>query len=196
MKTIDWTVARMLYEVFGETFEAIAECYEATPRMISYAAEQQNWERLPNVVDSPRVKGNEDEAVLDEIQDRLKMLQTVKSSALSPRYIALESAILTKAIEMVNSITQEDVAMAAKLKEAAAILRTLREQNGTSQNAQNGANNGNGSTRVVILNAVGHKSSVEQDGYEIVIDGRCGGGSTAAPRELPHSGSAPKDVDA
>lgn len=179
----------MLYEVFDEDFESIAEAYDTTPRMIQYRAEEQGWSKPINVVDKPQLDGSEE--ALEAVNERLATLQTIKQSALAPKYIALESQIISKTLEIIQMITAEDPAAAAKLKEASSILRTLREQNGMTVQSQNGQNGQGGNTlKIAILTAVGHKNTADAGSYEIEIQG----GQSVAPRALPNEGAAPRDA--
>lgn len=186
MIQIDWSLVQLQYEVFGESFDEIAKAYDTTPRMIEYAAEKRGWKRLPvaeavqNWTDLDKLEDVSDE-LIDEVQKRMKIMRTIKESALAPRYMAVETAILGKALELLQNLDSTDPHATIKLKAVAEVLKSLKDQNGmTVQSAQN-EQNAAPSFKINILNHV----SKEPESKIRVEHTKIDGGHTVAPRVAP-----------
>lgn len=176
MHNIDWSLVQLQYEIFGASFDDLANEYDTTPNMIKYAAEQRGWKIMPVAKACRDWTGIEElenvsDEILDEVNKRMKIMRTIKSTALGPRYIALEAAILGKSLELMQNLTSEDPAASSKLKTVSEILKTLREQNGTIASSQQ-ANDSN-QTKVLIMNKVGGDPALSDgpQNTQVVISG-------------------------
>ena len=161
MKNIDWSLLRLQYELFGETVESLAEQYDTTPAMIQYAVDEKGWQitplaqavgkwkTIPDLKDVPP-------GLLDEVRDRMDILFTLKQSTLNPRYIAIETAILGKAHQVVESLNPEDVSAASVLKSMTDIFVSLREAVGMGGRKREEV--GSGPMQIQILTQVGQQT--------------------------------------
>ena len=135
MKSIDWGLVKIQYELFGETAQSLAEEYDTTLRMIQYAIDDGGWEPKPiatAITEWQNLDNIEDlpSDMLDQVKDRMSILFTLKQSALNPRYIAIETAILGKAQQVIQNIGPDHPNAAAALKAMAETFHMLREANG------------------------------------------------------------------
>ena len=133
MAQTDWGLIKIQYEMFGEDLDVLAEEYGVRPRALRYAADEGGWKRLPVgkvVRDWTEIESMEDisDEIIDSVKKRQDILYTLKQSALLPRYILLEAALLGKATEVVHGVSPEHPTAAAQLKMAADILTSLREK--------------------------------------------------------------------
>jgi hypothetical protein len=181
---VDWTIIRMQYEVFGEDIQTLADTYNVSEKLIEYTAEKQGWNVIPATNQPPKQwadNPNVEDEVLDEVNQRLRVIQTLRSQAINPQLIAMESALMTKAMEMIQSIDDQDVNASSKLKIASEILKTLREQNPTTQH-QNDKNGDSGTgVRVYVLGAVGSDGQPAAGQVAVEIDS----GRSVAPALPP-----------
>lgn len=182
MKTTDWNLIKVQYELFGYSTEELAEEYNVPVRMVELAAEDHNWKRLPvaDKVHNWKDLKTIDESTLDDISYRLKLLQTLKESALGPKYIILETAILNRAIEIMQNLNPQAESATDKLKMVSEILQNLQGKRIREADAANG--NGSGGVKVSILNYVGDRDRYvqSQEKIDITIDGQ-----SVAPHDNP-----------
>ena len=135
MLNIDWNLVKVQYELFGAEVNDLAEAYQTSPRMIEYAVKEHKWERKPLAAaacnwDQLSDLSLVDDTLIDEVTKHLQVLHTLKLSALHPSYIALETAIVTKALMVVQGIAAEDPQAAEKLKSITAVLESLGTRSG------------------------------------------------------------------
>ena len=126
----DWKLLKLQYEVFGESVENLAESSEVSVGAIEYAVEEENWKQKPLAIairDWEYSDKLEDvnTGVLDEVKSRLGVLEALKRSALAPQYMAVEAAILNKALEIVRTLENESNA-AGQLKQIAEVIASLK----------------------------------------------------------------------
>lgn len=131
---VDWGLIKMQYEVFGLSKEEILEDGTVTAAQLDYAIDEQGWSRLPvcSALQTYRDLGDLNEvgtALIDEVQGRLRTLRTIKQGVLSPRYIALETAILGKALETIQVIDASQPQAAQQIKTLTDVLHSLKDQN-------------------------------------------------------------------
>ncbi len=131
MLNIDWGLVQLQYELFGATAEQLAEEYNTTTRMIEYAIDERNWKRAPLALacqDYSQLSKVEDvsDKLLDEVQKRMLVMRSLKQSALGPRYIALETALLGKCLEMLKSLQADDPNNAAVLRVVSDVMKSLK----------------------------------------------------------------------
>jgi hypothetical protein len=149
---IDINLIRIQYEVFGESEQKLAEQYNMTPLMIRYMAEEHGFKRLPVANPTPtdwtqqEAKDVEDH-VLADVNKRLAILNTLKSQTLSPQYISIETAILSKMQSILQNMNIEDPLAASRLKTIAESFLSLRQ--GTVPSKE-GAAAGEAGTKVVV----------------------------------------------
>lgn len=130
MSLVDWGLIRVQFETLGCSVEQLAEEFGISKSMIQYAIEEENWKQLPicsAVQDWRDVDQVQDigEELISEVQDRMRIMRTVKQSALSPKYIALETAILGKGLEVIRGIHPESPNAASQLKQITDVLQSL-----------------------------------------------------------------------
>lgn len=131
---VDWKMVRMQYEVFNQQPDVLCLEYGIKPGVIEFAIEEEGWRRLPvsNLVkDWDEIKEMDEltDEVIDDAKSRLSLLTLVKQATLSTRYIALESAILHKAYDFVQTLGTEHPGAAKQLKEVTEVLGKLQDRN-------------------------------------------------------------------
>jgi len=158
MVELDWGLLKIQHEVFGSSFEQLAKEYNTTVHMIKYAAEEQGWKQLP-IAQAARdwqdvgVVDEVTDELMDEVQRRLTILDTVKRAAISPRYHIIEAAILGKVEQIVATMDSTLPTAAAQLKVLTEVVANLSQQTGRSAAAQE--EKGSGGITVKILTQVG-----------------------------------------
>jgi len=155
---IDWDAIRVQYELFHEDVEVLAQENGTTAAMIEYAIADKGWRRAPmkgmmhEVRDVAELSDLTDD-VLSSVSERMGTINVLKAAAMNPKYIALETAILGKAKEIVSSLMPSAPTAGDQLKKVAEVLQKLREQSipaiaGTDQH------NDDGRVMVQIMNNV------------------------------------------
>ena len=181
MKNFDEGLMQIQYEVFGEDTKSLAKQYDTSPTMIDYIAEEKGWRRLPIAksaqewTDQP--VGVVDDDLLAQVRHRMRILQTIKQNTLNPRYIAIESVMLSKLQTVIASIDETEPGAASRLKTAADTFASLRSGQQTPE--EQAANSAGPKLVVNIMNQVpdGYKVSqhaqVQVLGASSDIDGGC-----------------------
>lgn len=95
-------VAKVQYELLNHPVEQIALDNNLPVTVINYAVEHKGWKRRPIGKALLDIETDED-AVLDKVT----ALSILKDATLLPGYIALETAIIQKAMEMVKDLPPE-----------------------------------------------------------------------------------------
>lgn len=126
----DWTSLRMQYEVFGETPESIAEQYGVSRTMVVYAAEEQGWQRLPiadTVHDWKDINNLDviDDALLDDVKKKMKILSVLKQNALTPKIILAKATLIGKTLDVIKNIKPEYPHAPTQLKACTEVLTAL-----------------------------------------------------------------------
>ena len=158
MSLVDWGLIRVQYETLGCTVAQLADEFQVSESMIRYAIEEEDWKPLPICAaaqDWRDVEQVQDigEELLTEVQDRLRIIRTVKQSTLSPKYIALETAILGKGLEVIRSIHPENPQAASQLKQITEVLQSLT--GGKSAGVAGGAESEKKAVTVKIMSQAG-----------------------------------------
>ena len=177
MTNIDWSSIRLQWEVFGEDAKTLAEEYGISPKMVEYAAEENGWSRFPIAETIHAWKGISDPAEINEdlltdVNTRLKVLQTIRQSVLSPKYIALESAILSRALEIIKTVDPKNETSVDRLKVISEIFKQLMEMTGAGPRSKTEEDEDSGGLSVKILNFVGDKKQYSQEPIEVNIQGQ------------------------
>lgn len=128
---VDWESVKMQYEIYHEEVNVLAQENDISMEMLNYAIESQEWKRIPmkGLMHSVKDVSNLEscsEDVMDSIQERLGIVNVLKSATMNPKYIALETAILTKAKEIVKGIAAQGVNAGDQLKKISEVLEKLR----------------------------------------------------------------------
>lgn len=158
MKQVDWGLLRIQYEIFGEEIDDLAEEYDTTPRMIEYAAEEGKWQRMPiakAISEWQNIENLEEipPDLMDQVRDRMQILFTLKQSTLNPKYIAIETAILGKAQQVIQNLSSDHPNAAQILKAMTDVFTSLREATGAG--GSRGEETQDNSIKVQILQRVG-----------------------------------------
>lgn len=170
---IDWGLARLQHEMFGRGFREIAEEHDVSVSVVKYTAEQEEWSQKPiaktlnQFFDTSDI-ADVDEGLLDDVAMRLKVLHTLKSSALNPRYIEVEATLLQKCLDFLTQVDTSQLAAAEKIK---AIAETLKMLTGKSASSGGPAEDGKGSLTVKILNKVDRTTGDTATAMEVQIAG-------------------------
>ena len=194
MKNLDWGLLKIQYEIFGETIDSLAEEYDTTPRMIQFAVDEGGWEKKPlaNAITEWQNMDNLEAIppdLIDQVKDRMQILFTLKQSALNPRYIAIETALLGKVQQVVQNLSPDNENAAEILKSIANVFIAMKGVVGLGERADDKMDN---SIKVQVLQRIDRQGTagVEQSGVQVEIDGvkRCTpevrGGGTPTPQEL------------
>lgn len=180
MLNIDWGLLQLQYELFGATEEELAEEYDTTTRMIKYAAEERNWKRAPLALacqDYSQLDTVENisDTLLDEVQKRMVVMRSLKQSALGPRYIALETALLGKCQDMLKQLQPDDPNNATLLRTVAEVFKSLSERNyGKAKEAEE-------QTKGLTINIKNKIDSTEESNKHVTVEVD---GTAVAPPEL------------
>ena len=159
MSLVDWGLIQIQYETLGSTVEQLSEQFDISEAMIRYAIEEKSWKQMPicaAVQDWRNVEQVQDigEELITEVQDRMRIMQTVKQSTLGPKYIALETAILGKGLEVIRGIHPDNPNAANQLKAITDVLQSLA--GGKSSGGVNGGNSeAKPSLTVKVMSQVG-----------------------------------------
>lgn len=174
--SVDWATVRLQYEMFGASLGELAEQYCLSLSMLEYAREEGKWKRI-KIAAAAQEDWHDIEkltevgdGLIDEVQERLRIVQTVKEAALSPRYIMLETSILSKAREVLASIHPEAPNAGAQLKTITEVLSNMREQNEALRPTlrENGSQGGGNSLKIQILGRV-NEDGTPQIGAQVEI---------------------------
>lgn len=163
---VDWGLVKLQYEVFGLSEQEIIEDGQVTPTALKYAIEEQGWQRLPTAeaLQDYRDLGDLNEvgtSLIDEVQGRLRTLRTIKQAVLSPRYIALETAILGKALDVIQNVDANAPQAAAQIKVLTDVIASLKEQNKMVGAGEVGAEGGGSALQVNIISKVCEDGSAQ-----------------------------------
>ena len=171
---VDWGLLKVLYEINGEEIPTLADEFGIAPSLIEYAAAEGEWQRLP-LADATRDWRDLDqlEAVgdelIDEVTKRLRIMRTIKQSALSPQYIALESALLNKAMQLIQAIDPTQPGAATQLKTVSDMVAGLQEKNNGSTGAAGGDEAGSRGFTVQVLAQVGCEGQGAKAGAQVEV---------------------------
>lgn len=174
--TVDWATIRLQYEMFGAELPDLADEYDVSLTALEYAAEEQRWHRV-QVAEAARQDWRDldqlkdvGEGLIDDVQKRIRILQTVKESALSPRYIMLETAILGKARDIITAIRPDAPLAGQQLKQVSEVLEKMRSQNEALRPTpqDNGSGGGGGALRIQIIGRV-NPDGTPQIGAQVEI---------------------------
>ena len=166
---VDWATVRLQFELYGVSLADLAEQYCISMPMLEYAAEEGGWKRI-KVAKAAQQDWHDVEqlqevgdGLIDDVKQRIRVLQTVKESALSPRYIMLETAILSKAREVIHNIHPDAPLAGQQLKQVSEVLEKLRSQNEALRPTpqDNGSQAGGNSLKIQILGRVNQDGTPE-----------------------------------
>ena len=156
---VDWDAVQIQYEVFHESIENIAAENQISRSLVEYAIEDKGWKRTKLNGQMQQVKdvGDLEEVtddVINSMGDRLSAINMLKAATMNPRYIALETAILAKAREIVSSITPGTPTAGDQLKKVSEVLDKLRTAAIPNNMAGQHGNGDDGRIVVQIMNTV------------------------------------------
>ena len=165
---IDFNTIRLQFEMFGSDVKVLADEHNVDPEVIEYEKNRAGWAPKPVALATRDWESINDiseitEDLLEEVQDRANILQTIKQSALDPQYIKVESALLNKAVAILHSIDAGDHQAALQLKQVASVYKELVEMTNTHLKKV-GANNaaaGSGGLKINIISKFDNHSSSE-----------------------------------
>lgn len=106
MQEVDWDLVQFNYEALQRSIPDLAKEFNVPETVIKYAAKEQGWVRIP-----------------------LEELQTKKAEYLSPRYFALETTLLSKAMMMAARLEIDKPAASNTLKTLVTVLKDLISSN-------------------------------------------------------------------
>ena len=152
---IDWALLKLQYEVLHEDVETLAVENGTTPRVINYAIRSENWQRVPltqAIKDWSDIDSLDQltDSVVEQVTTRLSALALLKQAAMNPRYIALETAIVGKAMEIIRNINSQHPLATTQLKNIAEVFEKLKGANGLLSKAAQDAG-GDAEKMVVVL---------------------------------------------
>ena len=170
---IDWGLVKLQYEIFGESVEDLAVQFDTSTRLIDYAIKNENWQRFPiaTALSDWRNLDSIEELppdLVDQVRDRMSILFTLKQSTLNPRYIAIETAILGKAQNIIQNLSPEHPNAAQVLKAIADVFTSLRDAAGMVGKQQEEEQKG---VQVNIMTKVGDKQVLEKPPVAVQIKG-------------------------
>ncbi len=148
---MDWKNARMQYEIFGISTRELAEDYDVDQSLIDYAVSEEEWQ----------VQSLATEDAADSLQTQNDALAAIKTNAMSPLYMRLEAALISKCLQFVNNLDTEEPGNIARLK----VISDILTQRQPVKNPNDG-NNGDGSMTLRILTKSMENGGLEQ-GTEI-----------------------------
>ena len=155
---VDWDLVKFQYEMFHEPVEVLAEENQVSAKMIRIAINEKGWKRAPvrgitEIKDLKDIDEFTDE-VMTQMKGRLDVMSLVKLAALNPRYIALETAIIKKAMEITQSILPGSPQAADALQKIAGVLEKLGERNAFAKAKNEAADGESSGITVQILNQI------------------------------------------
>lgn len=106
MQEVDWDLVRFNYEALGRSISDLAKEFDVPETVVTYASRENKWKRIP----------------LEELQQR-------KAEYLTPRYFALETTLLSKAMSMAVKLDPEKPAASSTLKTLVGVLKDLIASN-------------------------------------------------------------------
>ncbi len=171
---VDWESVKLQYEIYHEKAENLAQENDISMDMLNYAIESQGWKRAPinGLMHEVRDISNLEscsEDVMDSIQERLGIVNVLKSATMNPKYIALETAILVKAKEIVKAIESRAVNSGDQLKKISEVLEKLRLSSiPAALRGEDGGKNDNRIT-VQILNQAQTQIADQKPSSEVVV---------------------------
>lgn len=156
---VDWDAIKVQYEIFHEDVRLLAAENKVNPALIEYAVQERGWKRAPMKGIMHEVKDlNNLEELTDEILgaagDRLTTINMLKAVSMNPKYIALETAIITKALAVVESLMVQAPTAGDQLKKIADVLLSLKQNSIPSANVAGKNGKDDGRVIVQIMNTV------------------------------------------
>lgn len=159
----NWGLLKFKYEVLGASLEAISADHGVSLPVLTLIAEE--WKPLP--LESMKEVPLEELKTFDEVVEKLKSntisqmqaFNILKDKFLSSKYVELESLLLIKTIEVMNSIEDSGLQAANIIQKVAAVFTSLK----AIQNPVD-TSTGSGTTKweVTVLDGSGEKR--ESDG--------------------------------
>ncbi len=159
---IDWDTIRIQYEIFHESVDVLAQENGTTPAMIEYAVQEKGWSRAPmkgmlhDVRDVSTLEQVTDD-VIASVAERVSTINVLKNAAMNPRYIALETAIINKAKEIVSALMPQAPTAGDQLKKVTEVLDKLRDR------AQPATSTGSGSDDRVVVQIMNNIDLQQQE---------------------------------
>lgn len=131
--TIDYRLLQLQYEVFGLPIEELSDQFGVSTAILQVIIEEKGWKRRELTDNLPVGRTDMTPAqIMDQVDDRITQLNTLKKATLNPGYIALETAILGKVLDAVSALNAEHPTSLALLKTAALVFNELRNAGGTA----------------------------------------------------------------
>lgn len=183
---IDISMLRVMYEVFCESPQEIAEQLGVSRVLVEYAIEENGFvqTKLAKSVKEWRnveLKDTPDDMLVD-VRRRLKAIHALKQSALDPKYLTIEVALLTKLQSIVENIDSSEPGAAGRLRDVAATYASLREKSAPAELGQPEQTPGQGGLTINIMGVVGNDyAPAEHAQVKIMtgVNGNMGGGVQA-----------------
>lgn len=137
---LDISMLRVMYEVFCESPQEIAQQLGVSKTIVEYAIEENGFTQTKLAKSAQEWKNAElkdtPEDMLTDIRRRLKAVHALKQSALDPKYIRIEVALLTKLQGIVENIQENEPGAAGRLRDVAATYASLREKSAPAELGQ------------------------------------------------------------
>lgn len=116
MQEVDWDLAKFKYEVLGFSFEDLAAELSIPVTIVQFASKDKGWDRSSLVGSS---------SILEEIKKKNSAANVLKQQFLGPKYIALETTLLSKALELATQLDTQKPQAVTALKTLVQVLKDL-----------------------------------------------------------------------
>lgn len=132
LKDINWDLLKFEYEVLGTSLEDLQEKYDVSQAMMQYSAK--TWVQAPvtkrEALQFTKLDSLTElsEDVAAKVAEESAIVSTIKQKYLLPKYIQLENILVTKAISLASSLTNDKV-NASTLSTLTNILNNLLTNN-------------------------------------------------------------------
>jgi hypothetical protein len=166
MEALNLPLMQTQYEVLHESIDIIARDHAVSTQMVGYAIEQHGWTRK-------QLTTTQQTEALDmanaDRQVALEAIHTLRQGVLDPHYIKIEAALVSKAIDIINSIIPGDPTASKRLKELTDILSTLRPTKAMQKKSDDSSSQG---LKIMVMNHVGDVNAVEtkREQVEVIVE--------------------------
>lgn len=159
--SVDFDVARVQYELFGDTCAKIAQDHKCPINVIEMARDQDGWSKIEFTGDpSLDIKKLDDfsnvpDDLLDKIRNKQLVIEILKQERLASFYLRAESLLLRKIMMIAEELQPSAANAASQIKSLTDSLKGLMEKTQAIIGARAGEDDGKTSFNITIQQKFG-----------------------------------------
>lgn len=162
---VDLDIARISYELFGDSVTKIASDQGCSPSVIEMARKNDEWQKLEFTedpsLDVAKLKSLSDvpDELLDKARNKQLIIEILKQERLSSFYLRAESLLLRKIMQVTEQLEPNATNAASQLKSLTASLASLTEKTQALIGAKVGDQEGSTTFTVNVMQKFGEPES-------------------------------------